>query len=711
MSVQLSRITRRDQNILDASLQNAVSRRQLEETARLIEARANVNCRDDLLGWTPLQDAVAKQWVSGCHLLMQHGADIGVIDYAPDLAFLTKCALSQGHQMGTSPFVAQEDDAIDEEYLNKRREMQIALCEKNLNRVYDLIINGTKLTSGQTDLLHPLLENSICNACGGFDYSKLITLIKHSGISRPQADSLLFVAITMMNQSRPETSYVYSDQAKIMRSLIDAGANKDLGLSEAIKGNKPGSALFLLDELHATASEDALRLALNNGCNRIVQYLIQYGVIPSEDILRIAIERKNDELIGLFLRKGAIPNDDTLRAAVKDSPPELIDRLLKKGAIPSEDTLRIAAERGESEIVCLLIGKVVTLNENVLRIAVQFTLSDTVRYILDKGITPNVEILNIAIKNHNDRIVRMLLQEGAIPNEDSLRIAVECCNTDAVYYCLQNVTSIYKKATLDEMLQLAIEKDNENIIRLLLDKGATPNEEMVRLLDRRGKERILCLLFKDDYITYYQNNNFDLIYKVNRQFINKPIFLHIRSDFDGNDAINKYFMPSYRYLHDKISRHFTLLKATVSDPENIPSLIDRVKTVLPGLPILHCAINGHGNNAAIGFSSRRFTVTDTSLMQKIGQRIDQPGTISLWGCNNGYEDHNLAQTFSQYVSPTIVFASPEEVGNVTPNIVKLAAKTPVFIPFFQNDYGKPELLKAYRAGEEIVDGYQLPSRL
>jgi hypothetical protein len=149
----------------------------------------------------------------------------------------------------------------------------------------------------------------------------------------------------------------------------------------------------------------------------------------------------------------------------------------------------------------------------------------------------------------------------------------------------------------------------------------------------------------------------------------------------------------------------------VDDPNKFVSTVDRVKAALPQIPLLHWALNGHGSHRALGLTKDFFTIGDTSIMEKIGKRIDKNGTISLWGCLNGLGDHNLAQVFSKYAFPAIVFATPDLVTSVVPNTFQLNPTTPVFAPFFRDDYGKPEPLRAYRDGEEIASGYKSPSRL
>jgi len=317
---------------------------------------------------------------------------------------------------------------------------------------------------------------------------------------------------------------------------------------------------------------------------------------------------------------------------------------------------------------------------------------------------------------------RLLMKHGAdlpIP-EDTLRTAIREDDRDLTHYLIE------RGAVLDtEMSTTAVEKNNLELVRHLIDGGA-PLEEKTRkkltglLLDQECTLESTSLFLdvrrpKLCTLEVYQGENFAPISKINRQFLSKPIFLLNIADYDipgpNYGAITQYFTPTFHDIYDKIIKHFTLVRVIIDHPNKLVSTIDQVKAAIPNLPLLHWALNGHGNPVAIGFSKAWLTKEDTSIMQEIGKRIDVSGTISIWGCNNGDKEQNIAKVFSRHVFPTIVFASPEMVTRVTPNIRKLPSKIPVFFPFFRNDPGQQEFLNAYINGEEIANGYKLCSRL
>jgi ankyrin repeat protein len=936
MSIQPRNLTRRQQDTLDVSLQGAVSQKNLRKAARLIEARANVNSREDLLGYTPLQTAVAGKWAEGCHLLLLHGANIQVIEDSQDLTFLTRAVLSQGHQLGTASFTP-DDPAVSDRPVsmairmqtkNKDQLLQTAVQDGKLEDIGALLQAGVTLNREQTEKVYRWCSRAIGNKGNPITIN---TILQHLNITKEQAQSLLFdaknadypeIVPTLVkagldlneglhsslhgksvrvlqcfidlgaDKNRGLTFAVMNKKQEFVECLIKAGADKDHGLREAIVHDVPqfipyflslgasktkgweiairqnrlnaiqalvaagadineGLTIALLQGREEIARDfiargavptlKTLKSALEGNNTRIALDLLTKGMIPNLEMLQIVLKQNNihilewfldnntfshaeilhaaieqmssDRTFSLLFNKGLIPTEEMIGAALQKNNLNFLSEGIKHNLIPDVELWKIAVGQNRIELVSHLtnhnityskeLGKellnmaierrnipmirelnrhYITYNTEILsRIyaiaevyeklefaviagdrttaqelidagldttkgllyAIQYSRSTFLRFFVaagadkDQGLRYAIRYLHsFALKELIDAgadkqkalyaavewnvisMVKDLIKAGAVPDEEALRLACKNNRNELVEYLLDLGVKPNKEAMRD-----AVKSDNDlQNIRTLIDHGGVMDEEtqrhlMARLVDQKCTDPHLFFLKRPKMyeLEVYHNHDFQPLSKIDPQYLTKPILLLNIADYEypgvNHGAITPYFTRLYDREYEKMAKRFTLVRVMVGDVNKLVSTVDQVKAALPNLPLLHWALNGHGGGAALGFSKNRLTRGDTSVMTEIGKRIGKNGTCSIWGCLNGDGPNNLAQVFSQYAAPAIVFASPTLVSSIVPYTFQLNPTTPVFAPFFQNDFGKPAPSRAYRDGEEIADGYKLPSRL
>jgi len=936
MSIQPRNLTQRQQEALDTSLHTAVSRKNLTETARLIEARANVNSREDLLGYTPLQTAVTKKWPEGCHLLMQHGANIQVIEDRQELTFLTRAAFSQGHQLGTASYIP-DDPAVSNRPVsmsiriqieNKDRILQKALDDSNLEDIASLLEAGVTLSPKEAEKVYYLCRQAIRDKRNP---TTINTILQHLNITKQQAQSFLYDA---SDADCPEIvptlikagidvneglhSSLHGSSVRVLQCFIDLGADKNRGLTFAVIGKKQNFVQYLTeagaDKDHGLKESIAfdqpqfipyflsvganstvgLETAIDRNKLNAIQALVAVGADINKG-LNIALLRGKEKIVRYFLENGAIGTPEALKSALKGSNTKLALDLLKKGMTPDLEMLQIALEQNNRTIIEWFVDNNAFSQAEILHTAIEKESSEmTLCLLFDKGLIPSQEMIRDAFQKNNlsflcvgikrgfipeievwkraveqdvvdfyrelisrgmrfneetgKELLNFLIEKGKLPmigelnrdhsitynpeilariyaiadSEQKLEFAVIAGDqataqqlidagadktkgllyailyrkpafiryfaiagadkNEGLEYAIENrqifaitplieagadkqtglhlaiesgATNIAKElikagaAPDGESLRLAITHNRDELVEHLLDLGVQPNEEVMRdavkidslqkvrtLIDHGGvmdpetKLRLMARLVdkkcacphlfflqrpKMYALEVFYDHAFQPLSKIAPQYLTKPILLLNIADYEAagpyHGAITQYFTSSFDHKYEKMAKRFTLVRVMVDDANKLVSTMDRVRAALPKLPLLHWALNGHGGPQAIGLSKNHLTTDTGSVMGEIGKRIDQHGTASLWGCLNGEDDKNLAEIFSKYTFPAIVFASPSLVSSIAPYTFQLTPTTPVFAPFFQDDYGKPEPSRAYRDGELVADGYKLPSRL
>lgn len=936
MSIQPNNITRSEQDALDSSLHNSVSRKNLTETARLIEARANVNSREDLLGYTPLQIAIAKKWPEGCHLLMQHGANIQVIEDSQELTFLSRAALSQGHQLGTPSFTP-DDVALNNRLANMDIRMQckargilltIAIQDKNLEEIGALLEAGVTLNRAEAEEVYNLCLTGIRNNLA--PPMTINTILEHLNITKNQAESLLFEAAHLdcpeivptlikagLNVNEGLHSSSYGSSVRVLQCFIDRGADKNAGLVSAVMNKKQDFVEYLIK---AGANKDyGLRHAILLNKLQFIPYFLSVGANPTvglelaidkkdrlairalvdagvnlQEGLNIALRKSQGELAIDFIGIGAIPTKETLKSALVGCNTQLVLEFIIKKMIPDLEMLQIVLQHKNDILIEWFIDNNIFSHAEILHTAIeQSDSAHTFRLLFNKGLIPTDEVIKAALQKNNLHFLSEGISQHLIPDVEIWKIAVEqnqidlfshltSChitfskelgkellhraiekgsislireiNRHHITYTKEILARIYAIANNDEKLEFAViagdritaeqlidagadqtkgllyaiqystsnflsyfvslgaDKDeglrhairygqsfaskalidagadkqkglyaaiewNANslvkdliqagaspdgealilakkhkrnkLVQYLLDLDVKPNEEFMRdavqsdslqeirtfidhgaVMDQATRSRLMARLVEQKCaapslfflqrpkmyeLEVFYDRAFRPLSKINPQYLTKPIFLLNIADYESpgehHGAITKYFTGNLDHHYKKMAKRFTLVRVMVDDVNQLVSTVDRAKAALPNLPLLHWALNGHGGSTALGLSKNNLTIADAPVMGAVGKRIDRNGTASLWGCLNGGGDNNLAQVFSKHAFPAIVFASPALVGSITPFTFQLDPATPVFAPFFQDDYDKPNPSRAYRDGVEIANGYRLPSRL
>jgi hypothetical protein len=315
----------------------------------------------------------------------------------------------------------------------------------------------------------------------------------------------------------------------------------------------------------------------------------------------------------------------------------------------------------------------------------------------------------------------------------------------------------YQERALDKRLQITLRASNFKACRELIKQGACPNIKNHKGLTPfkealQGRDLIKCKFLIDNgvipdaedlkelekLLTARKYTSIDMAmraFPVKRPNPHEPeIFLDDRfqsleklarrspqdlerlthgiallniadESFDAPSygIITEKFSPSLNSWYAKIAANFTVVRVLVDKRKKLDKTTTLVKKLLPKLPLLHWALDGHANAEVTDLSAKeRFTIHNGKILEKVAEQVDFLGTMSLWGCKCAAGDvDNLATQFSKY--GRIMFASPILVSGVVCEMrYDQDLQKPVLVTFFEKD--GQSLVKAYADGKLLVSG-------
>ncbi|KAJ9498592.1 hypothetical protein H2202_005778 [Exophiala xenobiotica] len=268
----------------------------------------------------------------------------------------------------------------------------------------------------------------------------------------------------------------------------------DLYFPTAIQGAARGGHVSTVRTLLSEGADpsNALTHAVEGGSLEIVRMLLDAGTDVNEKSssrpLKAAAERGRRDLVDLLLQNGADPSD-ALTSAVRGGRLEIAQMLLDAGADVNENSsrpLQLAIDRGRRDLLSnvdifrLLVelGADPALRRpedavSMLRAAAIGGSTPIVQFLLETGHTPvpydrctETSLLTEAIRCHRWQIVQLLLEAGADVNP-SIGADAKCSD----HYSPNEWN--WPPPKLEETpLSCAIKERNEEIARLLIDRGA-----------------------------------------------------------------------------------------------------------------------------------------------------------------------------------------------------------------------------------------------
>lgn len=233
-----------------------------------------------------------------------------------------------------------------------------------------------------------------------------------------------------------------------------------------------GMVRALPDEQVKPYSERLLTFPINE----IEEYLKQNTEMLSDAnvslLNQIIYHTESPELVNTLLNAGANPNVDyILRIAVRsERRHELVPLLLEAGADPNREYLLRFNDGSQEQ--CTVLRDVIWGSQDVEIAKLLIDYGADVNYIVKSNKQEEWSLLDMAVIKKDEQMVRFLLDKGADPNSGRKR-CIKGYEHLETFFCV-----------LSEAIRNA---KNINIIHMLLDYGADPNYQYKDYFTSRGR--------------------------------------------------------------------------------------------------------------------------------------------------------------------------------------------------------------------------------
>lgn len=242
-----------------------------------------------------------------------------------------------------------------------------------------------------------------------------LKIAKESGYT--EIASMLQEKQTILNKWNKLPEAARKGDFRGVKSMLQDGANPHTGMWEAAWAGHTEIVNLLLDK--GANPNLGLEAAVWGNHNEIVKILLDKGAYPGLAIIA-AICESNVEITKLLLDKGANP-DMGVFAAARQPNAEIMQLLHDKGAnVYDANVFRIAVIDGRIDIVQFLFkGGAHTNCENVIETAMEYGQMNVARWLIGNGFQINNKkfLLSRAAENGAEDLVRLMLLKGADPNE------------------------------------------------------------------------------------------------------------------------------------------------------------------------------------------------------------------------------------------------------------------------------------------------------
>lgn len=192
------------------------------------------------------------------------------------------------------------------------------------------------------------------------------------------------------------------------------------------------------------------------------------------------------------------------------------------------------------------------------------------------------------------------------------------------------------------------------------------------------------------------------------QSSNRPLAIfNVADEYLGPHygGVVKNFGELCHSQYEKIARDFTVIRILVDDPNQLVATINRIANMFPQAPILHWALDGHGDATSMeiggGSDDAVLTIDDNNILQEIVNRVSPLGTIALWGCSCAEGERNLARQLSLF--GCIVYGSDRPVSTIEYETYdSTVPNTPFLFPHFRERRNQELNAKIYSDNEELA---------
>lgn len=317
----------------------------------------------------------------------------------------------------------------------------------------------------------------------------------------------------------------------LCKLLLDYGAdlkkldkNNDSPLNYAVKkGQNKVAKLFL--ERGVCVDAKAFKIAIEKGNVPLIELFLASGskVVNSliiSETLNTAAKSKEDRILELLLQHCTNADMKLVYFASLKSQEGTVQRLLSEKAevnyqdLAGNSALSMAAKRGNTNIVKLLLQNGAATNctlknfkTNALIEAVKHGHTEIVKLLLDhqggeaQDTTDNGAMLDLAVYSDHDQIVKLLLDilpdaTASRKAEDLFVYAAKNGNYKIVELLLSRVPNYLRNSHTRQSLYIATRNGHEELIKVLLGRVKINLAHLLVVAAGAGKDQVVEILLK-----------------------------------------------------------------------------------------------------------------------------------------------------------------------------------------------------------------------
>jgi len=316
---------------------------------------------------------------------------------------------------------------------------------------------------------------------------------------------------------------IKQNQTDIVNLLLDNGANADMGLTYAVNNNKTNFIPLMIgkgakvndaqiSKVAATGDNALVKTLIDAGGNKDVALtgamtakkyqtatlIIQAGATPT-NIVKTAVENNQKELLVAALDAGADANPG-LPAALSTGKKDLAELLFKAGAKTNDPVLvKAAIAKADLSILKLMIDNQTDPNIG-LSAAVELNNTAAAQMLLENNADAKpAALIATAVKNKNLQLTEMLLKSGADARPAGLIASAAKSKNAAMVDALLKGGAMPQDGMMDavmandapitkmlltagangksaQLLNASVGKNNAELTGLLLESGANPSD-------------------------------------------------------------------------------------------------------------------------------------------------------------------------------------------------------------------------------------------
>lgn len=239
----------------------------------------------------------------------------------------------------------------------------------------------------------------------------------------------------------------------------------------------------------APLGQQPLTEAVNRGHTKMAAYLMGNGYKPTTEHLRTAVNNYNPEMVRRVLLRGATPDAAMLDIAIKKRDVAIAGMMLERGLKANLEQFKWAISQKDYRLAGLIANNGGKPTAAELKTAVDAKDVSATRLILNTGVKADLSMLNSAVTSNNVQFYD-LLASSAHPDQSTLKAAMEANNLGI----FNKVLAKGIKATDNSILTGAIDRNNTEIVKLVLDNGGNPTSGVQYAVSKKNKSFVvLCL--------------------------------------------------------------------------------------------------------------------------------------------------------------------------------------------------------------------------